>query len=470
MGRKTIAILGAGSVVFGKHVIADTLLHDVLRDCELRLLDIDPERLAAAGLLARSINRQLGAAATIVETDDRRRALDGADFVVSTIGVGGLDATRDDLLIAEEFGLHQTIGDTLGVGGIFRAARSIPVLLAIAREMESLCPDALLINYSNPMAMNTLALLRGSRIAVVGLCHGLEYTARTLRTYVHLLDKQVPEAELDAFMDSVDDSTREGGKWGEWVAEAEDPELHHLCIGINHMAFFLKIASGERDLYPPLREVAKRPAMRRLDSVRFELFDRLGYFMTETSRHMAEYVPWFMRHDSEIKRLGILPKSYLETCRRQEADERTTRQALQRGESVIEENYRLSNLNVSRIMNAMVTGKPHVFNGNVHNAGGRLIANLPGDCCVEVPCVANRAGVRPIFSGDLPPDCAALIQPNVAVQDLAVRGIMEGDRRLLRNALIFDPNTAATLTLGQIDQLCDRMFKAHRQYLAGTFS
>lgn len=205
-------------------------------------------------MLARAVNQELGASATVVETLDRRRALDGADFVICTVGVGGIEATRQDLLIPEEFGVRQTIGDSLGVGGIFRAARSIPVLLQIAHEMEELCPDALLINYMNPMAMNVLALQRGSRIQSVGLCHGLEFTARTLRTYIDLLDRDEPEKTINAFVDKVwETDSRYGKPWTSWYLRAEDPHLRHVCIGINHMVFFLKLSSGQRDLYPALR-------------------------------------------------------------------------------------------------------------------------------------------------------------------------------------------------------------------------
>ncbi len=470
MTNTVITLLGAGSVVFAKDVITDILLHESLRDCELRLLDVDAERLETAGMLARAVNREIGARASVVETTDRRQALDGADFVICTIGVGGSSAARVDLEIPHAAGLCQTIGDSLGVGGIFRAVRSIPVLLAIAHEMEQLCPDALLVNYSNPMAMNMLALQRGSRIRSVGLCHGLVYTARTLRTYVDLIERGVPDETINDFMNRVRDGAwRYSEPWGSWVKRAEDPELHHVCLGINHMAFFLKFASGARDLYPAIREASRRPAIRRLDSARFELFDRLGYFMTETTLHTAEYVPWIMRHDGERDRLEVAPNAYLDTCERQEREYRNMRHALQRHADIVGPNTGVSSLDVSRILNSMVTGQPHVFNGNVHNAGGKLIANLPGDCCVEVPCLADRAGVRPLCNAELPPQCAALIQSNVSVQDLAVRGIMEGSRGLIRNAMMIDPNTAATLTLPQIDDLCERMFKAHQPYLAGTF-
>ncbi len=458
MSKMRVAILGAGSVVFGKDIITDMLLHESLRDCELRLMDVDPERLALASQMARSIARELDAGITVRETSDRLAAIDGADFVICTINAGGLDATHRDLRLPAEFGLRQTIGDSLGVGGISRAARSIPILLEIADEMERLCPEALLINYTNPMAMNMLALQRGSKIRCLGLCHGVQYTARTLRTYVDLLDRATPEAEINAFMDEVARCNwRYGEPWTSWVERAEDPDLRFLCVGINHMAFVLHFASGARDLYPAIREVARRPALRRLDSVRFELFDRLGYFMTETAAHTAEYVPWIMRHDAELARLEITPDLYLHTCRLQAAELRELAETLRRGQPLVTRR-KVSNLHVSRIMNAIVTGVPHVFNGNIHNADGALVSNLPGDCCVEVPCVADRLGIRPAYHGALPPQCAALIQANVSVQDLAVRGIMEGRPDLLRCAVMMDPNTAATLTLPEIDRLCERMF------------
>ncbi len=459
-----IAIIGAGSVVFGKHVIADILCHDAFRDCELHLVDIDSERLDTAAAMACAINRELGTAATVSPSRDRLRALEGADFVINMINVGGMQATRNDLLVPQQFGLRQTIGDSLGVGGIFRAARSIPALLEIAGEMKRLCPRALLINYTNPMAMNMLALQRASDIPCVGICHGLKYTAATLRTFVHLYDNGIPEDAINAMMDRTQGIDGEA-QWHKWIREAEDPDLHYVVAGINHMAFFLSLKSGNRDLYPSIWKASTNPALRRLDSVRFELFERLGYFMTETTRHTAEYVPWIMRHDSEIKRFELRPHSYLDVCDQQQNEYLAMQAALKRGETVVGSAYRVSNEHVSRIVNAVATGQPYVFNGNVHNAGGAVVTNLPGDSCVEVPCVADRNGVQTAFCGELPPQCAALIRSNISVQDLAVKGILEQNRTHIRHALMMDPNTAATLTLPQIDQLCDHMFEAHKETL-----
>ncbi len=462
---KTIALIGAGSVVFAKNVIADILWHPALSDCELRLMDTDPERLRTAELLAEAVNHDLGAAATVRATADRREALNGADFVICTIGVGGIEATRDDLLIPQEFGLRQTIGDTLGVGGIFRAARSVPVLLSICRDMEELCPTALLINYTNPMAMHCLAVFRTTDIACVGLCHGVQNTAHALRMYVELLRRGITKDTIDTHLARPWGDPACEQEWMQWLQWSQDKELNYSCAGINHMAFFLRFASGEQDLYPELRELLGRDHIRRLDPVRFELFERLGFLMTETSGHTAEYVPYFMHDPREIERLEIPVNRYLQTCAEQDSAYHRLQDQLHQEEPVLTAPYSPSVEHVSRIINAVVTGAPYVFNGNVYNRRGLLITNLPSDSCVEVPCTADRNGVSPHQMDDLPVQCAALIRTNVNVQDLAVQGIIEERAEMLKQALMLDPNTAASLSLPDIDRLGERMLAVHRARL-----
>lgn len=454
-----VVIIGAGSAVFSRNLIADMLWHEAFKDMELALVDIDRERLETAEMMARAINASLGGRAVIRASRERRRVLEGADFVICTIGVGGVEATRIDLDLPYTFGVRQTVGDTLGIGGIFRSARSIPELMRICRDMEALCPGALLLNYTNPMAMHCLAVERASRIASVGLCHGVQGTARTMRMLVGMLD--YPAAAIARhFRRPWGDATRIR-EWQEWMRIGEDPELSYLCAGINHMAFFLRFESGGRDLYPALWKAFDIPHMLRMDPVRFELFRWLGYFMTETSDHSSEYTPYFLKDEAEARARHVRVKGYVGAVEELEVAYRALRRDLEAGRSVIAAPYAPTHEYASRILNAIVTGRPFVFNGNVHNRGGALISNLPGDACVEVPCVASRMGIAPTAVGELPPACAALIRTNINVQDLAVRGILQESRELIYQAAMMDPNTASTLTLPKIRELCDAMFKAH---------
>jgi alpha-galactosidase len=461
-----IVFVGAGSAVFSKHILTDVMLHPALAGAHVALVDIDPERLETVRRMAESLRATLGARVSLSATTRRRAALRGADFVVNAMGVGGVAATRVDLGLPARFGLKQTVGDTLGVGGIFRAARSIPEVLRLCEDIEVLCPRAWLLNYTNPMAMHCLAIQRATRVNVVGLCHGVCNTARFLRAVSAMADIR-PAVIARHFRRPWNDAIRVK-EWTDWMALGDDPALGYTCAGINHMAFFLRFETAGRDLYPKLRAASESPSLSRLDPVRFELFRRLGLFMTETSNHTAEYVPYFLGREAEIRRLELRVNGYLSVCLELTAAYRQLRRTLAAGRPVIDTPYRLSVEYAARIMNAMVTGDPYVFNGNVHNRGGALISNLPGDACVEVPCVVDRQGIRPLAVGALPPQCAALIGPNISVQDLAVRGILEGSPERIRQAIMMDPNTASQMPLGRMDQLVDAMFKAHAKYLPGN--
>jgi alpha-galactosidase len=462
MGKK-IVFIGAGSTVFSRNVIGDILWHEALRDSELRLVDIDPDRLATAEGMTRILCRQFGSRAKVSATTDRRKVLSGADVVINTIGVGGTVATKADLTIPARFGLKQTVGDTLGVGGVFRSIRSVPELLRICADMAELCPDALLLNYSNPMAMHCLAVERATRIRHVGLCHGVTNTAQTMRM-ITAMAAEKPAVIWRHFKRPWGDPVRER-EWQEWMRLGEDPDLSYTCAGINHMAFFLRFESKGHDLYPLLRKAMGIPHLWRFDPVRFDLFRRLGYFMTETTGHTAEYTPYFLKRDSEITRCFLRVGGYIQTCRDQDAAYRELRREVKAGQDLASMPFKPSREYASRIINSLATGQPFVFNGNVHNQGGAVIQNLPGDCCVEVPCTVDRQGVRPSAMGELPPACAALIRTNVSVQDLCVRGILEGDRRSIHQAVMLDPNTASVLTLPEIDRLVEAMFKAHAKRL-----
>jgi alpha-galactosidase len=313
------------------------------------------------------------------------------------------------------------------------------------------------------MAMHCLAVERATRIRHVGLCHGVQGTARNLRMIVAMLDE--PADVINRHFDRPFGHPKRNEEWAEWLRLGQDPDLTYTCAGINHMAFYLSLRSGTEDLYPRLWKVFDCPHMLRFDPVRFALFRRLGYFMTETSGHMAEYVPYFLKDADEINAHALRVSSYLQTCREQDAAYTELREQVRNDRGIVDTPYTASHEYAARIVNAVTTNTPFVFNGNVHNQGGALISNLPGDACVEVPCTATREGIRPGAVGELPPQCAALIRPNVSVQDLAVRGILDGSRDNIRQAVMMDPNTASQVSLTTIDELVDAMFDAHADRL-----
>lgn len=422
-----IAFLGAGSVVFTRELLADILNFDELRGVTLALHDIDAERLETAEAIARQTAAQLGATPRITTSLDRRRALDGADFVINAIQVGMHAATVRDFEIPAKFGLRQTIADTIGVGGIFRALRTFPVLDGIAADIRELCPDAWLLNYTNPMAMNVAYLAAiAPDLNVAGLCHSVFWTVHDLAELLH-----VPLEEID-----------------------------YTGAGVNHQAWLLRFEHRGESLYPRLDELLERdPQMRR--RVRMDMYRRLGYFPTETSEHSSEYVPWYLHHDEEIERLRIPVGDYLQISAANVAEYHTTRQSLKNGEPLDIE--REATEYAPQIIHSMVTGTMRRIHANVANRG--LISNLPEDYAVEVPCVVDRLGIRPERVGALPAQCAAVNRGFVNVGQLTVRAALTGDKRMVRQAAMVDPNTAATLTLDAIWQLCDELTAAHGDLL-----
>ncbi|TDD86183.1 alpha-glucosidase/alpha-galactosidase [Actinomadura darangshiensis] len=421
-----IVFVGAGSVVFTQALLADLLGFPELADAHIALHDIDAERLETAEAAARRIAEARGARPVITAHRERRAAFDGADFVINMIQVGGHDATVTDFEVPARFGLRQTIADTIGVGGIFRALRTFPVLDGIAADMAACCPDAWLLNYTNPMAMNVWYLAAATPIRnAVGLCHSVYWTTRGL-------------AEL---------------------VDVPYEEVSYLAAGVNHQAWVLKLQRNGEDLYPRLDEaIGRDPQLRR--RVRVEMYRRLGYYPTETSEHSAEYVPWFMRSDAEVERLRIPVDDYVRVSEENLGEYASTRAALAAGEPIPVEG---SMEYAPQIIHSMVTGRPRVVYGNVVNRG--LIGNLPEGCAVEVPCLVDGQGVQPTAVGDLPPQCAALNRSFVSVGELTVRAAMEGRPDHIRHAVMADPNTAATLTLEEIWTLCDEMVKAHGDLL-----
>jgi alpha-galactosidase len=421
-----IAFIGAGSVEFTRNLTGDILDFPALREVELALHDIDPGRLETAERMTRLVARERRAAPRITVHADRRAAIEGADHVINMVQIGGHASTLPDFRIPHRYGLRQTIADTLGIGGIFRALRTAPHMLALGREMAELCPRAWLLNYTNPMAMLCWLVYGGTPTSqVVGLCHSVQYTVADLAELVG-----VPEEDVT-----------------------------FLAAGINHQAFLLRLEHDGEDLYPRLDEriAADEDLQRR---VRVALYKRFGYYQTESSEHAAEYVPWFLVHDREIVRYRIPLDEYVRRSERNLSRYEETRAAVERGEMGELER---SNEYASIIINAMETGEPAVIYGNVRNDD--LLPGLPDGCCVEVPCLVDRTGLRPVPVPQYPPELAALNRTYVNVVELTVRAVLEERPQLVRQAAMLDPNTGATLTLDEIDALCEDLTAAHADLL-----
>ena len=459
-----ITFIGAGSTVFARNLLGDMLSFPALRDSIISLHDIDAERLETTRIVATTLAERVDAGATIEVTLDRRSALAGSDYVVCMFQIGGYrPATVIDFEIPKRFGLRQTIADTLGIGGIMRGLRTIPVLLDLCREMEELCPDATLLNYVNPMAINCWAVARASAIRSVGLCHSVQGTALQLAR-----DIGVPIEEIS-----------------------------YRCAGINHLAFYLRFeratADGVEDLYPRIAKVIAEGRVPEWNRVRYDLFQRFGYFVTESSEHLAEYVPWYIKRDRPdlIERYNIPLDEYPRRCEVQIAGWELTRDAIEQpGVPIDEDAVRNTILaaggtrseasaavrtamggDVSArsheygadIIHSLETGDPLVFNGNVPNTG--LIDNLPNGCIVEVPCLVDRTGIQPTKVGPLPPQLAALMQTNINVQSLTVEAALTGKREHIYHAAMLDPHTAAELSLDQIWSLVDDLIEAHGDWM-----
>ncbi|MGW9208849.1 alpha-galactosidase [Embleya sp. NPDC055664] len=426
MTRTKIVFVGAGSVVFTQGLLADLFAFPELKDAHIALHDIDPERLATAQGAARLIADDRGASPRITAHADRREALAGAHFVINIIQVGMREATRTDFDVPAGYGLRQTIGDTLGIGGIFRALRTFPVLRALGADIAELCPDAWLLNYTNPMAMNVGYLRRATGLTrVVGLCHSVYWTMQGLAELVG-----VPYEEVD-----------------------------YLAAGVNHQAWVLRFEHAGADLYPKLDAlIARDEQLRR--RVRVDMYRRLGYYPTETSEHSSEYVPWYLGHDSEISRLRLPVGAYLDIVDENVAAYESTRAALAAGQPVpVESTMEYA----PQIIHSITTGTPRTVYGNVPNQG--LIDNLPAEGVVEVPCLVDRLGVQPTRVGALPPQLAALNRTYLSVNDLVVRAALEDDPRHIRHAAMIDPATAAALPVERIWDLCDDLVRAHGNLL-----
>lgn len=425
--KPTIAIIGAGSVEFTRELLGDILSFPELGAVRVVLHDIDDERLETAESIARATARAAGAQPEVVATTDRRRALDGADYVINTIAVGGHEATVRDFEIPAKYGLNQTIADTIGVGGIFRGLRTFPVLAGIAADMAEMCPDAWLLNYTNPMAMNVTYLHRvAPNLKVLGLCHSVYWTMVGL---CELID--VPYDEVSY-----------------WSA------------GVNHQAWVLRWERGGQNLYPLLDErIAADPELQR--RVRVDMYRRLGYYPTETSEHSSEYVPWYLHNPDEVERLRLNIGEYVGISEANIAEYRRLRTELAGTDTLPIDTE--STEYAPQVIHSLETGTPRVISANVANAG--LISNLPDGLAVEVPTLLDSLGAHPMAVGDLPPQCAALNRNFLGPVDLTVCAAVEGDPRLVRAAAMVDPNTAASLSVGQIADLCDELSAAHSDLL-----
>lgn len=430
-----VCMIGAGSTVFMKNLVGDILLNDIFADIEIALHDIDEARLRTSQIVAGKIAESLSVSPRITATTDRRAALKGADFVIVMIQVAGYKpGTVIDFEIPKKYGLRQTIADTLGIGGIMRGLRTVPVLLDIANDMRELCPRALMLQYVNPMAINCWALAKlAPDIAHVGLCHSVQGTAFELANDL-----------------------------GE-----NYKDIRYQCAGINHMAFYSRFeklhADGTReDLYPRLRQIAAEGREPQWNKVRYEVLRRTGYFVTESSEHFAEYVPWFIKRDRAdlISEFNIPLDEYIRRCEEQIAAWEAQERELVGANRI---DVRFSGEYGAKIMRAVVTGKPTVINGNVANRG--LIDNLPEGACVEVPCLVDANGITPTRQGALPPHLAALMQTNINVQALTVEAIATGKREHIYHAAMLDPHTAAELSLDQIWSLVDDLIEAHGDWL-----
>lgn len=426
-----IALIGAGSVVFTQHLLGDILSFPELAESEISLMDIDGERLRVAEVMAHCVADSLGVKPKITACSDRRKSLEGADYSVITIQVGGYEpCTVIDFEIPKKYGLKQTIADTIGIGGIMRGLRTIPVLMSIMRDMEEVCPDVQVLNYSNPMAINTGAILRGSKIKAVGLCHGIQGAA----------------------------------SWLAKCCNVPQDELEFSAAGVNHMSFVTKLAHKGKDVYPTLKRLVSEGAeFVERDKVRFELMMRLGYYGGESSEHTAEYVTHFIRRDQGdlIDRFSIPIDEYIHRCINQNKWWEETRDKLLSSDEPLEV-HRSSEYG-SYIIHSMETGTPRVIYGNVLNTG--LIPNLPPRCCVEVPCLVDFNGVQPCVVGDLPPQCAAYVRTNVNVHELTIEAALQGKREHIYHAAMLDPHTSAELTIDEIYSMVDELINAHGDYL-----
>src|SRR5246500_240481 len=434
-----ITLIGAGSLVFTRNVCSDILLTPCLQHSEIALMDIDPQRLEESRQIVQKIVDERKLTARIIASTDRAESVRNADYVITTFQEGGLEAYAQDIEIPKKYGVEQCVGDTLGPGGVFRALRTIPVLIDLCHELDQHAPNAWLLNYVNPMAANCWAVDVATGRPHVGLCHSVQGTSEML------------------------------AKWLEVPYE----QVNFRCGGINHQAFFLEFGRGTEDLYPRLRQVIDREEIYGQEPVRIDLMKHFGYFVTESSGHASEYVPYF-RKTAKMVNNDLVPRftdqinhwfefgrtgGYLRHCHDR------VQKFQQEYQSILQEELSLARTHEygARIIEAIETNRPVTINGNVPNDD--LIDNLPAGCCVEVPCLVDGNGIQPIKVGPLPSKMAALNRTNINVQELIVEAALTGSKEAVYHAVMLDPLTAAVCTLPQIHELVDKMLAAQEQWL-----
>lgn len=428
---RKITFLGAGSTVFAKNVLGDIINTEALMGSELALYDIDEKRLNESYTLLSYLNKNHGNTCTINKYLNSKKALSGAKYVINAIQVGGYDpCTITDFEVPKKYGLRQTIGDTLGIGGIFRALRTAPIMLQFAREMEEVCPNAWFLNYTNPMGILTGVMLRGSKIKTIGLCHSVQTC--------------VPELLKSLGID--------------------EENIQSKIAGINHMSWLLEVKKDGKDIYPEIKKLAfkRQENEKHNDMVRYEIMKHFGYYVTESSEHNAEYSSYWIKNNypNLIEEFNIPLDEYPRRCINQIKNWREL------GEEIINNKEIKHERTVeygSYIIEAIETNKPFKFGGNLINNG--MIENLPKDSVVEVSCIADSSGIYPCYVGELPPQLAALNMTNINVQKLTIEAILKRDKNLVCQAAMLDPHTSAELSLNDIKSLCDDLFEAHGKWI-----
>lgn len=430
-----VAFIGAGSLGFTRGLVRDLLTFDTTRDATIALMDIDEERLDFAKRAVESIIAKGKYPAKVLATRDRKEALKGADAVLCTILCGDVDVWRYDIELPKKYGVDTNVGDTRGPSGVFRALRTIPTMIDICRDMERYCPNAILLNYTNPMAMLCRAMQRTSCIPVTGLCHSVQGTAMML---------------------------------AEWIG-APMEEIAYLSAGINHQAWYLEYKRNGKDAYPDIRKAVEKRKIYNEEQVRNEMFLALGYYVTESSGHNSEYNWWFRKRPDLIEKYcthgtGWNPGEYAyilkDYLRRKKTWKKEVEDWFKEGAPIeLERGLEYA----AWIINAYLGGSPFEFNGNVPNKG--LISNLPQDACVEVPVLANKRGFNSIHVGALPPQCAALNNLSIAVEEMAVEAALTGDPTLVYHAICYDPLTAAVLSLAEIRKMVQEMLRKNKDHL-----
>lgn len=434
-----ITFLGAGSTIFARNVLGDCMCTEALRDSEIALYDIDAKRLEDSEIILNAINQNVNEGRAQIKSylgvENRKEALRGADFVVNAIQVGGYEpCTVIDFEIPKKYGLRQTIADTLGIGGIMRGLRTIPVMEEFARDMEEVCPDALFMNYTNPMSILTGYMQRYTKIKTIGLCHSVQVCSE------HLLKALEMEDKLDGRVETI--------------------------AGINHMAWLLDIKDKDgNDLYPEIKKRAlyKNEHEKHTDMVRYEYIKHLGYYCTESSEHNAEYNPFFIKskYPELIEKFNIPLDEYPRRCIKQIKEWNEERDAILNNGKITHER---SHEYASYIMEAVVTNKPYKIGGNVLNQG--LIENLPDEACVEVPCLVDGSGITPCKVGRLPIQLAAMNMTNINAQLLTIEAARTGKKEYIYQAAMLEPHTAAELSIDDIHAMCDELIEAHGEFMA----